>query len=41
MVYAKGALRTRLLQHKFHWKPEDIEDAVEQILRFRIKSSAE
>jgi putative PIN family toxin of toxin-antitoxin system len=25
---------SRILHHKFHWKPEDIEDAVEQILRF-------
>jgi putative PIN family toxin of toxin-antitoxin system len=25
---------SRILHHKFHWKPSDIEEAVEQILRF-------
>lgn len=25
---------SRILHHKFYWKPEDIDDAVEQILRF-------
>ena len=25
---------SRILHHKFHWKPEDIDDAVAQILRF-------
>ena len=25
---------SRILHHKFHWKPEDVTDAVEQILRF-------
>lgn len=25
---------SRILHDKFHWKPEDIDDAVDQILRF-------